>query len=146
MDYISKKKAIQAIADCTTMRDRQQIEDLCRRSESEAHGWIGGLRDAMNALDDVQAEVWPLCVEAQEISVEDFTGADDHGQIPAYAVSFVYDDTRKKGVWREEWTIISRSNLLDAGIHYFTCRPTILQKQKASAPEIARAIEQRLRQ
>lgn len=146
MEYISKKRAIQAIADCTTLRDRQQIEDLCQRSDGEAHGWIGGLRDAMEAIDDVQAEIWPLCVEAQEITVEDFTGADDHGRMPAYAVSFAYDETHKQGVWREGWTIISRLNLLDAGIHYFTCRPTAEQKQKVSAFEIANAIERSLRQ
>lgn len=146
MEYISRERAIQAIANCTTMCDRQQIEDFCQRSASEAHGWIGGLRDAMNALDDVQAEVWPLCVEAREITEDDFTGADDHGRMPAYAVSFVYDAVRKKGIWREGWTIISKINLMDADKHYFTCRPTIEKKQIALAPEIARTFEQTLKQ
>ncbi len=123
MEYINKANAIQAIADCTTFRDRKQIFELCRRSICEENDWLGGIRDAISAVEDLQAEVWPLCLVARKITEDDFTSADDHGVIPAWTEA---SSNNQINGW-SGWVLITKKNLLDTDRLYFTCRPTVEQ-------------------
>lgn len=127
MEYISKTRAIQAIADCTIYCDKEKIDEICRKSVTEANDWIGGIRDAMSAVEDVQAEVWPLCQEAREVTEDDFAGADDNGVIPVWVES--PETEQMKG--QSGWTLITKINLMDMDKIYFTCRPTIDLLNKA---------------
>ena len=127
MEYISKTRAIQAIADCTTYGDKEKIDEICRKSVTEANDWIGGIRDAISAVEDVQAEVWPLCQEAREVTEDDFAGADNNGVIPAWVES--PETEQMKG--QSGWTLITKINLMDMDKLYFTCRPTIDLLNKA---------------
>lgn len=54
-DLISRAAAIDAIISETIYPDRETIDKVCGASYSEDNGWVGGIRDAINAVEDVNA-------------------------------------------------------------------------------------------
>lgn len=54
-DLISRAAAIDAIISETIYPDRETIDKVCGASYSEDNGWVGGIRDAINAVEEVNA-------------------------------------------------------------------------------------------
>lgn len=52
-DLISRQKALQAIVGITTCENVDGIEIHCDASVADSEGWLGGVRDALRAIEEV---------------------------------------------------------------------------------------------
>ena len=52
-DLIRRQDALQAIIGITTCENAEGIEIHCDASVADSEGWLGGVRDALRAIEDV---------------------------------------------------------------------------------------------
>lgn len=52
-DFISRQDAIDAIVRLTNFDNVDVIRYECRRNYEKDNGWLGGLKDALNAVEDL---------------------------------------------------------------------------------------------
>lgn len=52
-DLIRRQDALQAIIGITTCENAEGIEIHCDASVADSEGWLGGVRDALRAIEDI---------------------------------------------------------------------------------------------
>lgn len=72
-DLISRAAAIDAIISETIYPDRETIDKVCGASPSMNNGWVGGIRDSINAVEEVNAVDAAPVVHGQWVKEADRT-------------------------------------------------------------------------
>ena len=70
-DMISRAAAIDAIISEAIYPDRETIDKVCEASSCKYNGWVGGIRDAINAVEEVNAVDTAPVVHGRWIDIPD---------------------------------------------------------------------------
>ena len=100
---ISKQAAIDAILSCSVYATVDELKKQCEKSAWDDNGWAGGVKDAIEAIEDMTdtADVLPVKCTVKRFLWDETDSGWTYGNEPVYSCPVCGKNFARSNKWQE---------------------------------------------